>query len=417
MALKIKYNKLPTQESVFNNDKSLTIMQSMGLGGGKTYSLVMKLLKLSYLNKHFPGGVLSPSYPDFKKDILPTFESILDSNRIKYRYHKTDKVFRFPWTRAPLYAFTAEKPIAGPNLAYCGINEFSLITFDRVNEMLRRVRIGKAPNIQRILVGTPEDVHGWLEEFIEKQEARGQEKFALYYGSTSENTHIVNDYAADLESMLDPRSLEVFRDGKIARLGGDFFYYSFKKETNVTPSAKYDPRLLIHVGLDFNVGYMAASFSHKIGDKQVFFDELLLEGNSNTYTMARALKNTYPLDMILISCDASGASRKSSALEQALTDIAILEDAGFQVRARKQNARLRRRQVQMNGLLHHGRIIINPSCKNLIRDFDKCKQKPDFTKDEGKDKKLSHFSDGADYVCDFEHPLEIFQKESRSFLL
>lgn len=417
MSFKIKYSPFETQSKVFDNDKTLTIMQSMGLGGGKTYSLAMKLLKLSQQNKHLAGGILSPSYPDFKKDILPTFELILETNKIKYKYHKTEKWFRFPWSRAPLYAFTAEKPIAGPNLAYCGINEFSLIHFDRISEMLRRVRIASAKNMQRILVGTPEDVHGWLEEFISKQGQRGEDKFQIYYGPTSENTHIVEGYVDDLESMLDPRSLEVFRDGKIARIGGDYFYYSFSKEKNISQEAQYDRNIIVHVGLDFNVGYMAASFSHKIAEHQVFFDELLLEGNSNTYTMAKALRELFPIEQVLITCDASGASRKSSAMEKALTDIAILEDAGFQVRAKRQNTRLRRRQIQMNGLLHHGRIIINPKCKHLIKDFDKCKQKNDFTKDEGTDKKMSHFSDGADYVCDFEHPLEIFQKQSRSIVL
>lgn len=412
MSLKIKFEKLPTQELVFNNDISTTIMQSMGLGGGKTYGLAMKLLKLSYLNKNVPGGVLSPSYPDFKRDVLPEFEGILEKNKIKYQFHKTEKWFKFPWSTAPLYSFTAEKPIAGPNLGYCGINEFSLMPWERVNEMLRRVRVRLAPCRQRILVGTPEDVHGWLEEYIEKQEERGENKFKIYYGSSNENIHLSDDYVEDLESMLDPESLQIFRDGKLGRLGGDFFYYSFDKKKNVTKDAEYNKDLIIHVGLDFNVGYMAASFSHVIGKEQHFFNELLLEGNSNTYTMAKALKELYPLEMIKITCDASGNNRKSSAKEQALTDVAILRNAGYEVRFKSQNPRLRRRQVQMNGLLHHNRIKLNPRCKNLILDFNKTKQKPDFTKDEGKNKKFSHFSDGADYVCDFEHPLEIFRNKS-----
>jgi hypothetical protein len=383
---------------------------------GKSYSLVMKMLKLSYLNQNIAGGILTPSFPDFKKDILPLFEHILDENKIKYRYHKTDKWFKFPWSWGLLYVFSAEKPIAGPNLGYCGINEFSLIPFERISEMLRRVRVKKAPHRQRVLVGTPEDVHGWLEEFIEKQSARGPDKFKIHYGSSSENTHIADDYVQDLESMLDPKALEVFRDGKIARLGGDYFYYSFDKKKNISEHAKYNPNLIVHIGLDFNVGYMAASFSHKVDDRQIFFDELLLTGDSNTYTMASALKELYPIERILITCDASGASRKSSAMEQALTDVAILKKAGYEVRFMRQNARLRRRQIQMNGLLHNARIIINPKCVNLIKDFDKCRQKPDFTKDEGSDKKFSHFSDGADYVCGFEHPLELDRK-SRSIIL
>jgi len=61
----------------------------------------------------------------------------------------------------------------------------------------------------------------------------------------------------------------------------------------------------------------------------------------------------------------------------------------------------------MNGMMFHGRIVINPKCKLLIRDFKSGKQKADFTKDEGKDGSFSHLSDGADYICDFEHQMNL----------
>lgn len=403
MSIKIKFEKLPTQAKVFDDDATEIIMQSQGLGGGKTYNLCMKLLKLSAQNKNMAGGILAPSYRDFRRDILPTFEDILDSHKIKFRYHKSEQWFKFPWSKGKLYVFTAEKSIAGPNLAYCGINEFSLISFERVNEMLRRVRVKNAPNPQRILVGTPEDIHGWLEEFIESQEKRGKDKFKIHYGKTSENIHIDESYTQLLESMLDEASLEVFRDGKIGRLGSDYFYYSFSKEKNVSKIATYNKDLIIHCGLDFNVGKMAASFSHKIKDEQHFFDELFLRGNSNTYTMAKAIKELYPLDRIVITCDAAGNARTSKTKEQVMTDVKILRDEGFQVRFKSQNPRLRKRQTMMNGMLHHGKILVHPKCKTLINDLKNTRQKIDFTKDEGKDGLLSHMSDGADYVCDFEH--------------
>ncbi len=414
MSLKIRYKPLPTQAKIFNDDCTNILMQSSGLGAGKTYNLCMKLLKLSYLNAPYAGGVLAPSFPELKKDIIPTFENILDSNFIKYRYHKSEKWFQFPWSRGKLYCFSAEKQIAGPNLAYCGVNEFSLIPFVRINEMLRRVRVKDAKNPQRVLVGTPEDVHGWLTEFIEAQEKRGPEKFKIHYGSTSENTFIDEGYSELLESMLDEQGLEVFRDGRIARMGTDYFYYSFLKERNISPHAIYNKDLIIHVGLDFNVGKMSASFSHKIGNQQHIFDELLLKGDSSTHTMAKVLKEMYPQQMMLITCDASGAARKTVGKQNLMSDVAILKSEGYNVRYRTQNPRLRKRQLLMNGMLFHSRILINPKCKNVIKDFQSVRQKEDFTKDEGKDHSLSHFSDGIDYVCDFEHDINLSRNLSHS---
>jgi len=406
---KIRYEKLPTQAKVFDDDITFTIMQSMGLGGGKTFNLCMKMLKLSRLNKGYAGGLLAPSYADFKKDVHPTFESILEDNKIPFKYHKTEKWYQFPWSKGKLWVFTAEKPIAGPNLAYCGINEFSLMSYDRVNEMLRRVRVKEAPFKQRIMAGTPEDTYGWLEEFVEQQEARGEDKFRIHYGDTDENIHIDENYGQELTALLDEQSLEIFKKGKIGRIGSDYYYYSFDRSKNVSTEAEYDPNLIIHVGLDFNVGNMCATFSHHIGDKQYVFDELHLQGDSNTYTIADKLRTLYPKHMMIITCDASGKNRSSSARADALSDVKILQlpEYDYEVRYKRQNPRHKKRMLQMNGLLAHRKLIINPKCKKLIRDLKGCKSKPDYTKDEGKDKSFSHFTDGLDYVCDFEHPFTL----------
>jgi hypothetical protein len=75
------------------------------------------------------------------------------------------------------------------------------------------------------------------------------------------------------------------------------------------------------------------------------------------------------------------------------------------------NPRLRDRQLLINGMMDHERIEVDPKCKLLIRDFAKVKQnKIDFTKLKDKDEKLTHFSDGADYVLWIEHLSNINMK-------
>lgn len=410
--LQIDYDPLPSQAKVFYDDTTDTIMHAAGLGSGKSYNLVMKMIRLSQLNQGYSGGILCPSYADFKRDIWPAFQTILEENRIPYRYHTTDKTFKFPWTRGLLYCFTAEKPIAGPNLAYCGVNEFSLIAYERISEMLRRVRVKNAKHKQKILVGTPDDVHGWLDMFIEQQMARGDDKFRLVNANTAENTYLDPQYARDLEYLLDERSLKVFRDGVVGRSGSDYFYYAYDDSVHVSEIAQYHKDLPIHVGLDFNVGKMAVSFSHKIGDNQHFFDEMLLSGDSNTYTAAQEIKKRYPIHMCTISCDSAGKNRQSAAKLNLISDVLVLRSEGYNVRFYPQNPRLRYRQLLVNGMLSKNRILINPKCKHLRRDLKNVRQNSDLTKDEGKDNLLSHFSDGMDYVLCFEHEMEIMQRKS-----
>jgi hypothetical protein len=404
---KVKYDKLPTQAKVFDDDTTKTIIQSMGLGGGKTYNLCMKAIKLSMINKGVAGGILAPTYRDFKRDILPTMEDILDEHRIPFKYHRTEQWFKFPWNKKPIYVFSAEKPIAGPNLGYCLINEFSLIQYVRINEMMRRVRVKNCPSPQKILVGTPEDVHGWLEEFVEAQEKLEMEQegtFKIHYGSSEENTHIDEEYAKFLEQTLDEQSLEIFKHGKIGRIGGEYFYYAFTTEKNVDDSVIFNPDEHVWIGVDFNVSKMAITFAHKRGDTMEFFADKMLTGDSDTESTANYILENYGHTDFTVICDASGNNRKTIANKDGLRrDVSILRSilGKDRVKFKAANARLRKRQLQNASMMSHGRVKAHSRCKGLILDWKKTKQKPDWTKDEGKEGKFSHFSDCSDYILDW----------------
>lgn len=438
MALSLEidaWDKLPTQDDYYNDLLSEILLFSGGLGSGKTHVLCRKAIQLSILNAGYPGGFLVPSYKDFRRDVKPEFESILEEDYglvkdVHYWFNNQFNEYSFIWNKKPLYIFTSENPIAGPNLAYCLINEYSLMPFVRINEMLRRVRLKDAPFLQKCLAGTPEDVHGWLEDFIEGQEKMNLKKpdhFRIVYADTSENYHIDPNYRANLASMLDEQALKVFASGQIIRLGGDYFYYAFNQSVNVDERCQYIPNQTIYVAMDFNVGKMCTSFAHKAGREIQFFDELKLTGNSDTPQMGVAIINRYgkvdreyededewmmvpeyerkeKLEHILVTCDASGNNRKTSGV----TDVMILERMGFSVRFRRSNPRLRDRQLLMNGLLSKGNIKIHPNCREIIKDFKNVQQnKKDYTKVKDKDHNLTHFSDGADYLCEFEFELDL----------
>lgn len=446
------WDKLPAQKDCYDDNVTDIIMMAAGLGSGKTHYLCRKMLKLSALNAHMPGGLLVPTYADFRKDIMPEFQIILEDimglvENVHYTFHSQHKEYRFIWSKAPLYVFTGEKAIAGPNLAYCGINEFSLIKWERVNEMMRRVRLKSAKYKQKCLAGTPEDVHGWLDDFVDKQEALNEtvpNAFRVVHSDTSDNIHIDDNYRRFLESTLDEQSLKIFASGQIGvKVGSDYFYYSYDDKLNVTTEAVRRENLLIDCGLDFNVGKMAASFSHYLrghlndgsADEQHFFDEIYLTGDSNTYTMCREIICKYLpsegvrdmltrlkedakrfdevwmshsesqrkgwLSIMTIICDASGKNRTAAAQEHLHSNVKILRHYGFSVTFKSANPRLRARQLLLNGLFSNKRIKINPCCKRIRKDFKNTKQKHgSYEKDEGKNHELSHFSDGADYVID-----------------
>lgn len=404
--LKIRYDKNPTQKEFHDDVSTSVLMYCSGLGGGKTYALCMKMIQLSWLNRPFGGGILSPSYQDFKKDILPTFLDIFERNRLVVKINMTDKTFLFPWSKNYLYVFTAQEAIAGPNLAYCGINEFSLIPEVRINEMMRRVRLEKAPFRQRCMVGTPEDVYGWLDDFIEK--GHNHKILRVIKGKTTDNPHLDPEYINFLRATLDPQAFKLFAEGEQLRLGTDYFYYAFSKD-NEDKSITIQQYQTVHVGIDFNVGNMHAIFCHKIKNSLYVFDEVVLKGsNDGTHDMARAILNRYHPNQVLITCDASGRARSTIGS----TDFEILKGYGFEVRAKTANPRIRKRQLLVNGLLSNKRILINPlKCPILIKDLRKVEQNKATFEKVKTNPELTHASDALDYIVDYEFQFDFDTKE------
>jgi hypothetical protein len=409
--IKIKYIPLPAQKIVFEDDVTENIMHAGGLGSGKSYNLVMKLLRLSKLNKGFAGGLMCPDFPSFKKDIKPTFEMIFDASKLKkgkhWQYHQTDKYYTFSWNKSPLYVFSAEKEIAGPNLGYGGINEFSLCPWDRVNEFIRRVRMD-APFKQRVFAGTPEDKFGWLQDYVNMMNAQvvlDPDKFRIIHGDTTENIHIDKDYYKTLEYLLDEKALKCFKEGHIIKISGDLFYYAFDRKKNVSDQAIFRPGQTVYANMDFNVGRMTCTFAHKNGVYDDFFDEFELLGNSDTPQACTEIKKRYGTRNVVVTIDSSGKNRKTSGA----SDFQMIIDAGFEknnIRFKMQNPRFRQRQLLVNGRLDKGLIRINPKNKITIKDLEQVEQnRLTFEKIKDKAGKLTHASDTLDYFIDYEYTL------------
>lgn len=110
-------------------------------------------------------------------------------------------------------------------------------------------------------------------------------------------------------------------------------------------SSRYATRLKapIHVGMDFNVGKCVA-IVHVIKDDVAYaIDELT--NVHDTQEMIELLKKKFPDRKIYVYPDASGDNESTNASK---TDIKMLKDAGFIVKARKKNPRVKNRVNSMN---------------------------------------------------------------------
>ena len=374
---------------------------SAGYGFGKTRTLLLKLLLLSKKNAPYPGGLVVPSYTDFTRDVKVAFEDLFHQYGIKAEYHGSEHKYKLPWTKGPLYVATAEKKIRGPNWSYAGINELTLISMERYREVIGRVRIKGAKFPQIVSSGTPEGLASeYYESFIEKPLSGSR----CLYGDTRENAHNLNP--AYIKSLYDtyPKALiDAYLKGLWVNLAGNRFYFEYDPVRN---DALTKPRtdLPFLIGMDFNVEFLSASVWQFFNNKFYGLDEIVLEGGEGfkVENMIKALeaKGYGPYNSIICP-DPAGKSRNTSGK----TEVEILEQAGFQVRTRAAAPRFRERQINMNKLFELGRIIVHPeNQKKTKKDFMAVECDPHSLEKIKKNPKLTHLSDGVDYLVDLYSP-------------
>lgn len=403
MKLKIGYKKNEHQNAFHEELSKKFLHLSTGFGGGKTYSLCMKLMQLSFLNRPFPGGLVVPTFGDFKRDVLPELEQICDINNIKIKHHISDHWIRFPWSRGKLWYVSAEKKIRGPNWAYAGINEATLITRQRYNETVGRVRVRGAPFPIIASSGTPEGYGHWMQEMFDEKPIPNSR---IIYGDTRDNIENLNpSYIQSLMDSYDDNMLDAYLKGLWVNLNSKSFYYAYDPKVNQDASI-VEPRLYqIIVGMDFNVDPMTATIWFLDGDGILSgFDEIkILDGD--TYKMCRALKaRGYNPERVAIYPDPAGKARRTSGK----SDIKILREEGFSNIIYKSKAgELRTRQLNMNKLLETGRIKFNPDkMPEMKKDFANVQVDRVTGGKNKKDQERTHYSDGLDYICEIIFPFE-----------
>ena len=184
-------------------------------------------------------------------------------------------------------------------------------------------------------------------------------------------------------------------------------YYTFGAH-NVDNSIQYDSNLPVCVGMDFNVNPMTAALGHIKHNTYHQFGEIYLN-NSNTYDMRDELLRMYknPKSVIIFP-DSTGKAEKSNATR---SDLEILWQAGFEVRAKNKNPFVKDRVNAMNSLLksQNGstRYKLNAeNCKHTLRDFHQVERSDDGKLDKDQETSgLKHITDALGYLVEYNWPV------------
>jgi len=400
MRINVHSTLVGAQHDFMLDDKTKFLHLSAGYGFGKTRTLCLKLLDLSWKNKNLDGGLVVPSYTDFTRDVRVAMEDIFDEFKINANFHGSEHKYSFPWSKGNLYVATAENKIRGPNWAYAGINELTLIKLASYREVIGRVRIKNAPNPQIASSGTPEGISSdYYEIFVEKPWVNSK----VLYGDTRDNQHNLSDsYIKQLEDSYPQALLDAYMKGLWVNLTGNRFYFSYDTKTCEIAQDRQDD-LQCHIAIDFNVDPLTASIWQYFGQKLIAVDEINLSGDSgfSTENLIKAMKTRgYTPQNSILYPDPAGNARSTKGLP----DNELLKRAGYTVRVKNVAPRFRERQINANNLFEKGILKVNPKCTGLKKDFMAVEVDKVTLEKVKKNPKLTHFSDGFDYMLDILMP-------------
>lgn len=383
-----------------------------GFGAGKTEALIKRCLRLKFDNPECNVAYYLPTYDLVNSIAFPRFEEALGNwGMIEGDDYKTVKS-QTPKIRVSgcgeIIFRTMDRParIVGYEVADSFVDELDTLKTEDARSVWRKLiarnrqkKVDGSANT--IAVGTtPEGFRFVYDQW--KQNPPSDEYIIIKASTYSNAANLPADYIQDLLNDYPSNLIAAYLEGEFVNLTSGAVYPEFDRVLNGTQEV-IKPGEALHIGMDFNVGKMAAVVFVSRAYDPYALDEIMKV--LDTPAMIDAIKRKFSNHAIFVYPDASGGSRKSQNASQ--SDIALLQKAGFQVLNNPANPYVKDRVLALNRMIHSGgkrRLKVNPdTCPMFTEALEK--QAYDDKGEPDKTTGLDHPTDAAGYFVNFRFPV------------
>jgi len=256
-----------------------------------------------------------------------------------------------------------------------------------------------------LFTGTPKGIGNWSYD-IYQMALEDPESWESWQFTTLEGGFVSESEIAAARELLDARTFQQEFEATFVT-AGNRVWYAFDRLQNVQPYGGSAPSQ-IAIGMDFNIDPMSAVVFAREGNNVWAIDEIEMY-SSNTQEMVAEIRSRYGSlrpDRITIYPDPASRQRKTSA--GGTTDLSILQNAGFGVKAPNSHNPVRDGVNAVNSMLCSAggqrRFFVDPRCKRLIECLERHNYKPGTTVPD-KDQGYDHLTDAARYYFDYVFPV------------
>lgn len=288
---------------------------------------------------------------------------------------------------------------------------YDFVTFDETSdikpecfyEVIRPALSAQKPPGSALFVGTPKGFN-WFKDLYDMAETH--DDWESFQFTSLEGGNIPEEEIAAARSMLDEITFRQEYEASFQTVSSRI-YHAFDRAKNVVKYTGQEHVTAVHVGMDFNIDPMTAVVATRTGDTLHIIDEVRMF-SSNTNEMVDELKQRYPHSKIWVYPDPSGNARKTVSTGH--TDITILHNAGFVVKAPRKHTPVRDRINAVNSRLCSAdgvrRLFIDPKCKYTIEGLERHTYKEGTLQpDKWGKTDYSHQMDALGYCVDYLFPI------------
>lgn len=394
----------PGQFEVFRTKSRFKVVVA-GRRWGKTQLAKTAIIKMAKIRKRLIWYV-APTY-GMARDIM--WQEMLDSIPRKW-------VKKLNETRLSIYLVNgttiilkgADKPdsLRGVGLHFLVLDEFQDMRPEVWTQVLRPTLASTGGHV--MFIGTPKSFNHLYDVWSkgQSQENRDSGQWYSWQFPTIMSPFIPNEEIEAARRDMDPKSFKQEFEASFETMSGRV-YYGFDRHTHVG-EYKFNPRLPIWIGQDFNIDPMSSVILQPQENGEVWaVDELILYG-SNTEETCDELEKRYwrYIKQITMYPDPAGGARQHARGE---TDLDIFREKGFiRIKYRRKHPPVADRVNSVNRVLKasDGSIIlrVDDSCRTLIDSLEQTIYKKG-SRDIDKKQGVEHITDALGYCIDLQYPV------------
>lgn len=392
----------PAQKTIASDPHRFRVVVA-GRRFGKTH---LAIRELAYHAKEPNRQVwyVAPSYKMAKNIVWRKLKNKLQDLNWVTKHNETElTLYLKNGSIISLKGADAFDSLRGSGNHFLVLDEFADIAPEAWFEVLRPTLSdtgGKA-----LFIGTPKGIGNWSYELYQNS-LDDPNSWSSHQYTTIDGGNVPQSEIEQAQRDLDERT---FRQEYLATFETytGRVYYAFDRAKNVIDAEpSQQDQEAIYIGMDFNIDPMSAVIAIKRGEDLCVIDEIRMF-SSNTQETVDEIKSRYPKSKVWVYPDPAARQRKTSA--GGATDITILQNAGFIVKAPHAHSPVRDRINAVNSRLCDStgqrHLFVTKRCKYTIEALERQTYKEGTTQPD-KESGYDHMNDALGYMIDYIWPVQ-----------